>query len=108
MTVPVCAAAWIPRLPAPVVVTLPTRKVRSVPPLENRPNELVPLVAMLPTVTTAAWPAVLSVTPLAPAPPAVVIFTGVLVPAEMNVNVPAVDVRLTPVTPVVETGAVAT
>ena len=102
---PVCVAC-IPRLVAPVVVMLPVRSVRSVPPDESTPNELVPLVDTFPTVTVAAWPEVFNVTPFAPTPPVVRTSTGAAFVIGTKVSAPPVDVKLTARTPVVETGPV--
>ena len=105
---PVCALAPIAVLVAPVVVMSPVRSVRSVPPAENTPNELVPLVMTLPTVTVAVWPTVLSVNALAPAPPRVVRFTGAPVPVGVKVSAPPVEVNVAAGTAVVVIGPVAT
>ena len=104
---PVWLLASIAVLVGPVVVMLPVRSVRLVPPLDSTPKALVPLVVILPTVTVADWPAVLSVRPLAETPPVVLMFTGALVPEGVKVSGPPVDVSVTAGTPVVAIGPLA-
>lgn len=76
------------------------------PPFDRTPNDPAPVVAMLPTVTVAAWPKVLSVTPLAATPPVVLMLTGAALATGVKLSAPPVDVRFTAPVLVVAIGPV--
>ena len=82
-------------LVAPVVLKSPVRNVRSVPPVERTPTELVPVVETDPMATVAAWPGVITVTPLAALPPVVAMLMAVLPLAFTKLSGPVADVKVT-------------